>query len=571
MENPDFIAKLNELTSGEDLMAVNRDVNDLKSKLEDYILEEERKIQVEELTAEEKGEAIDKSEAKDELIQLKEQFIELFDSYKTQYKKLRDEQKAVEEKNLGDKVALIKKLKEIVQNEENIGAAFAGLKDIQEKWKAIGDIPRSKRNEIETEYSHLLDDFFYNINIYKELKEHDFHRNHQLKLDVIEKLKALNKLETIKKVENGLKELQDKWNDIGPVPNEEWEKIKEAYWTEVRSIYNKVNRFYDDRREQMKANLDAKRERLEHIQKLVGEIETYDSVKLWDKATKKVLKLQAEWKEIGFGPKKDNEKIWKQFRKACDTFFEAKSHFFKDVHKEFDAIAEKKKALIDKANDLKQSTDWGNTAKQLKQLQQQWKKLGHAGIKHEQRLWKQFREACDHFFSSREKHFWEQDKQFEVNLKEKEALIAAIDAYKPVDDKEKAIADIREFAKQFAAIGHVPIKEKNRIFKAFEEAMDKQYKGLDMKGDEKEKILFEAKLDTLKASPNADGAMRNLRNDIRKQIDHLNREIVQLENNLGFFANSKGADSLKKEVEKKVDGVKEKIGQLRNQLKMIPK
>ena len=570
MESLNFIEKLQEFASNEDLLAVSRDVNELRTKFDDYLLEEERKIQVEELEAEEAGTVVNLDDKKAALLQLKDDFYNAYQVYKEAKKKVVDERNAIETKNLGEKTSLIKRLRETVTTEENIGAAFAVLKEIQEKWKEIGDIPRNKRNEVETEYAHLLDDFFYNIKIYKELKEHDFHRNHQLKLALIGELKKLNELESIKETEAQLKKLQNDWNDIGPVPNEEWEAVKEAYWTEVRSIYNKINRFYDDQRVQLQANLDKKKELLEETRAHVANTEGRDNVKAWDKDTKKIIEIQAQWKAIGFGPRKENDAIWKEFRGVCDEFFAAKKEFFGSVHEKYDAIAEKKKALIAKANELKTSTDWKNTANQLKNLQQQWKKLGHSGVKHEQKLWKEFRGACDAFFNARTEHFGAQDKEYEGNLEKKQELLKTIDAYKPGDDKSQTLADLKKFSTDFNAIGRVPMKQKDSIYKAFKDAMDKLYGALKMEGVEKEKILFQAKIETLQASPNASRLLKDVKFDIRKEIDKHNKEITQLENNLGFFANSKGADSLKKDVEKKVNRAKDKIEELKAKLKMVP-
>lgn len=570
MESLNFIENLNEYASNEDLLAVSRDVNELRSKFEDYLLEEERKIQVEELEAEEAGTAINIDDRKAELVQLKDDFYGIYQAYKEEKKKVIDERNALEATNLGIKTALIKQLRETVTTEENIGAAFAVLKEIQDKWKEVGDIPRNNRNEIETEYAHLLDDFFYNIKIYKELKEHDFHRNHQLKLALIGELKKLNELGSIKETEAQLKKLQNDWNDIGPVPNEEWESVKEAYWTEVRSIYNKINRFYDDQRVKLQANLEKKKELLEETRTFVANSEGRDSAKAWDNDTKKIIEFQAQWKAVGFGPKKENEAIWKEFRGVCDEFFAAKKEFFGVIHEKYDAIADKKKVLIAKANELKGSTDWKGTADQLKRLQQQWKKIGHSGVKHEQKLWKEFRGACDAFFNARTEHFGAQDKEQEENLEKKKELLKTIDAYKPGNDKAQSLADLKQFSTDFNAIGRVPMKQKDATYKAFKDAMDKLYGALKMEGAEKEKILFEAKIETMQASPNAHRLLNDVKFDIRKEIDKQNKEIAQLENNLGFFANSKGADSLKKEVEKKVNRAKEKIVELKAKLKLVP-
>lgn len=380
MESLDFIAKLKELTANEDVLAVSRDVNELRSKFDDYVLEEERKFQVRQLEAEERGEEVPELDTDFG----REEFYSIFDKYKAVRKAKAEEKKAIESKNLGLKRALIKRLSEIVTTEENIGAAFSAFKEIQEEWKTIGDIPRDSRNDIQKEYSKLIEDFFYNINIYKQLKDHDFHRNHQLKLEVIQKLKNLQKEESIKEIEAQLKQLQNDWEDIGPVPNEEWEKLKESYWTEVRSLYNRINRFYEDRRAAQQENLKKKQELVTEITELMTTQQDWKTIADWDKKTNEVLALQERWKTIGYGPKKENEAVWKDFRAVCDQFFDAKKDFFSEINKKFDAVAEKKKELIDKVNKLKTSTQWKETANQIIQLQKRWKELGHAGRKNEQ-------------------------------------------------------------------------------------------------------------------------------------------------------------------------------------------
>ena len=566
MESLDFIARLKELAANEDVLSVSRDVNELRSKFDDYVLEEERKFQVSQLEAEERGEEVPTLETDFG----KEEFYTLFDAYRTARKEKSDEKKAIQSKNLGQKRALIKRLSEIVTTEENIGAAFGAFKEIQEEWKTIGDIPRDQRNDIQKEYSKLLEDFFYNINIYKQLKDHDFHRNHQLKLDVIQKLKDLQKEESIKEIETQLKQLQNDWEDIGPVPNEEWETLKEGYWTEVRSLYNRINRFYEDRRAAQQQNLDQKQALVTEITELMTTQPDWKSTSDWDKKTNEILALQERWKAIGYGPKKESDAIWKAFRAVCDQFFDAKKGFFGEINSKFDAVAEKKKELIDKANELKSSTNWKETSNQIIQLQKRWKQLGHAGRKNEQKLWKQFRGACDEFFDARQKHFDEKDKAFEDNLVKKQEILKAIEAYELPEDKSKALEDLRNFSNEFNAAGHVPMKVKNEIFNAFKKSMDELYGKLKIDGDEKEKVMFQAKIETLKASPNASRLLSDLKFDLRKEIDKQKKEIVQLENNLGFFANSKGADALKKDVEKKVKRAQDEIEMIKKKIKMIP-
>ena len=501
---------------------------------------------------------------------VKDAFYLIYNDYKAKKKAVIDKRNSLEITNLQEKKALITKLREVVTKEENIGSAFSAFKEIQENWKTVGDIPRANRNEIQAEYSKLLEDFFYNIKIYKELKDYDFNRNYQLKMEIIEKLKILIELKNIKDLETQLKGIQNDWEDIGPVPNEKWEEVKDAYWTEVRSSYDRINRFYDDRRILQQENLKQKEALLTEVKELAATVPTLETLKDWDSKTSAVLEIQKKWKSVGFGPKKENEVIWKAFRAACDEFFNAKKEFFGKVNEQFDGIAKQKQELIDKAIALKASTDWKETSNQLIQLQKQWKTLGHAGRKNEQKLWKAFRTACDDFFNSKNSHFSEQDKAYEDNLTAKNDILKEIDSAKLPEDKKEALAILKEFSNKFNAIGRVPMKTKDAIFKSFKDAMDKQYGALKMDSNEKDAIMFEAKIETIKASPRAADLFYGMKQDLRKEIDKEMKEINLLENNLGFFANSKGADALKKDVEKKVNRSKEKINEIKQKLKMVP-
>ena len=562
----DFIAALKEFAGQEDVLSVSRDVNELRSKFEDYVLEEERKFQILELEAEEKGEP--KPEMEGDFG--KEEFYAIYDIYKVERKRIIDERNASEAENLKSKRALITRLQGVVSTEENIGAAFGAFKEIQEQWKEVGSIPRDKRNDIQKEYSKLLEDFFYNINIYKQLKEHDFKKNHTMKLEIIENLKSLQKEEKMKELENQLRSLQNDWDEVGPVPNDQWELLKESYWTEVRSLQNRLNRFYEDRRDQQKENIDKKRALITELNEVLTDQENWDSTKAWEAKTKLVLDIQNRWKTIGFGPRKENELIWKEFRGVCDTFFDGKKAFYAVVNSKFDGVAKQKQDLVDKAIALKDQTNWKETTEQLIRLQKEWKKLGHAGRKNEQKLWKDFRGACDSFFNSKQKHFGAQDAEYEANGVLKQELLAKMEAYKADKDKSKALADLKQFSADFNAIGRVPMKMKDDTYKSFKSIMDQHYGSLKMEGAEKEKILFQARIDTIIASPKAAKLFSDLKFDLRKDIDKEKKEIHQLENNLGFFANSKGADALKKQVEVKVKKAEDRINVIKQKLKMIP-
>ncbi|PWH85300.1 DUF349 domain-containing protein [Brumimicrobium oceani] len=565
MEKREFIDALKELTEKENVLSTGREVNELRTQFEDYLIEATRQYQIAELEAKEKNEEFTQEEW---MIPLKEEFYEIFSPYKEKRKAIIDAKRLEEDENLKKKRALITQLQTVITNEENIGAAFSAHKEINDKWKKIGDIPREKRNDIQQEYSRLLEQFFYNINIYKEIKDYDFKKNYEAKKELLTQIKGLSKLEKIKEVEAAIKQLQNEWEDVGPTTQEHWEELKDDYYSTVNKIYDRIRSFYDERREKMQENIVKKNELIAKTEAVLSL--TKDSVKDWSAQTKEILGLQKEWKTIGFGPKKENDEVWKKFRSLCDDFFALKSEFFKDIQQEYDKIAEGKKKLIEKVNALKDNTDWGPTTKAIIDVQKQWKKAGSAGQRNEQSLWKEFRAACDSFFDAKQAHFDQKDKVFEDNLKEKEALIEEIAAFVLPSDKKEAIEALHDFSERFSAIGFVPSKQKDEVFKAYKTAIDKHYDSLDMKGEEKEKVMFEARIKTLQGSGNAAELFEKERQAIRNDINAIQQEIIQFENNLGFFANSKGANALKGQVENNIKAEQEKLKALKAKLKMIP-
>lgn len=565
MEKREFIEALQQLTDQEDILQVGREVNELRTAFEDYILEETRKYQVAELKAKEENQEFNEE---DWITPLKEEFYAIYGPFKEKRKELIDSIRKEEEENLRKKRSLINQLKAVIEDEENIGAAFAKHKEINQEWKEVGDIPRDKRHDVQQEYSRLLEEFFYNMNIYKQIKDYDFQKNYDAKKAIIEELKKLEKVELIKEVESNLKRLQNEWEDIGPTKQELWEELKDDYWTTVKGLYDRIREHYDERREQMKENIELKKQIISKVEEILER--ERDSVKTWNKQTKEVLELQKDWKKIGFGPKKENDAVWKTFRGLCDQFFDEKSDFFKDVHEEFDAVAEQKEKLIQKVDELKDSTDWKNTTHKIINIQKDWKKLGSAGQKNENRLWKQFRAACDHFFDAKKEHFAAKDEEFVDNLNKKKELIKEIEAFKLPSDKQKAIDALQDFAERFAAIGFVPRNDKDAVFKAYKKALDTHYAALKLEGEEKAQVMFEARLNTLKGSGNSKELFQKEKQAIRNEIDKIKQQIIQYENNLGFISSSSGSNPLKDQVEANIKQEQEKIDMLKAKLKMIP-
>ena len=562
MNKIEILKKLLALIKTGEILEISSEIDKLKKAFEAICNSEQKESDSQEKDT-------DNEEDKAESEKLNKDIRAAFESYKRKKKDYYAFIKMEEEKNLILKKEIIADFTKLIENEENLGKLFGKIKEIRERWNIIGAIPQDKHNKIQTEYSKLSEEFSYNIDIYKELKENDLKKNYSLKNQIIHQAKALLKEKKIKEVETSLRKLQNEWDEIGPTFKEHWEKLKTEYWTTVKELYAKIKSHYTDQKKFQKENLVKKLALIEKVKEIVSK-EALEH-KEWDKLTKELLEIQKEWKNIGQVPKDSNQKVWNDFRGLFDTFFDAKSTFYAARNDVFDKKKELKAKLIEKAEELSKSTDWKNSADALKKLQEDWKKIGHAGQHAEQKLWKSFRSKCDAFFRNREEHFKKMDIENEDNLKLKEALIEKIKAYKHKADPKEVIIDLKKFSTEFGEIGNVPFKKKDAIYKAFKNAIDAHYNNLKMDDAEKEKILFEAKLDSLKASGNAERLFQQEKEKIRNKINDIVKEVANYENNLGFFANSKGAEALLKGVNENIEKGKNEIDKLKRRLKLFPK
>lgn len=560
MEN-EFIIKLNELLQQEDLLSISKEVSQLKGSFDDWLLHSEGKQQVEALKAKEEGETIEQID----YAIIKAQFSELFKTYKDAKKQQLEIKNKLELENLKLKKNLITELKDLVENEENIGTAFNGYNAIQDTWKKIGDIPRDKRDEIQKEYSRLRELFFHNITIYKELKENDYKRNTQLKEKIIVDLQTLrNESESIRELEKKLRIGQDEWEDIGPVQHEQWEGLKSSYWEVVRSIYDKINKHYEQHRASQQENLKKKQVILTELKSFLDENQTLNDQKEWRKCTEKVLEFQSNWKKIGFAPKKDNDAIWKEFRGLCDTFFSKKKDFFKIRDNKDRDARDAKKALIDKAKELKSSNDWKETSHALIQLQKQWKTLKGAG-RYEKKLWEEFRGACDYFFTQKENAAKALDKELILNIEKKQAFIASIE-----ERIVKSDQDIKDIISEFQALGNVASTHYNKLMLSFNKAIQAQLSKSDMTPEAADLLMFKSKINGFLSSHDASSQYQRERKALRMKITELENELIKSETNMGYFSVSKGAERLFAQVNEKNDQIKKDISLLKRKIKLIP-
>ncbi|MEO9257546.1 MAG: DUF349 domain-containing protein, partial [Crocinitomicaceae bacterium] len=315
MEKVEFITAMKAYLKAEDLHSVDSEVKDLKVKFNDFIVEEERLQQIAQIEAGEKGEIVAPY-----FDSLNDEFFELYTEFRNKRKEQQELLKTTENECLKQKLILIDRLKKVIEEEEQIGAAYSAQKEIQEKWKNIGDIPRDKRQDVQQTYSRLTEQFFYNIKIYKELKDHDLHRNKQLKETIIEKLEALASEKKLKELESTLKLLQNEWEEVGPTFQAEWDTLKDTYWSKVKVLYDKIKDAYEKKRLDMVENIVRKNELIEKVKELVTESINADSHSAWQQWTEKLITIQEDWKKIGFGARKENETVWAEFRKECDVF-----------------------------------------------------------------------------------------------------------------------------------------------------------------------------------------------------------------------------------------------------------
>lgn len=556
-----LVTKLQEVLSKENMLDFSKEVS---ASIREYksILSDEKylgKEEDEELTEQELEEQKVKNQLDDQLTTLIAQFTE---KRKIAKEKVQEQRK----KNLTEKKKLLKEFTELVEKEENIGQAFAKRKEIQERWKEIGEIPTDTFEEIQREYSILSDRFNYNINLYKAIKDHDLKKNFSLKNQVIFQLNSLLAEKSVKKVQDQLNVLMSQWDEVGPTFQEEWDKLKDSYWDLINEIRAKINTYYKEKKEAYGKNLQEKETLIEKAKEITQQ--SYSSLKTWNESTEALKKLQEEWKKIGTVVKEKNEEVWGNFRAVFDEYFEKKKEYFKELRAESSDNIKKKKDIVTKAEELKLSDRWKETTKEIISLQEQWKKIGHAG-KPEQKLWQDFRAACDYFFEQKKSYFDNRDEIENKNLHEKKSLIEQIVAFSPQEDSNETLAKLKEFSSKFNEIGNVPIKVKDSIYKAYREAIDSHYSKLKIDKQERDKMFFQSKIDNILDKSDAGRMIKDEKNKLSRKLSQLSNEITQYENNLGFFANSKGADSLMAEVRKKINSAKNEMESIKQKLKLL--
>ncbi|MBX7094941.1 MAG: DUF349 domain-containing protein [Flavobacteriales bacterium] len=498
-----------------------------------------------------------------------EEIREMVKDYRVRREELRKNKTESEKSNLKEKQAILAEILRVISEEENISKAYQQFNDLKDKWRNIGSVPSDKHHDIQREFSRLSELFYYNMNIYKELRENDLKKNTGSKMELVDKLIALAESNSLRDLEGGLRAVQREWDHTGAVLKEKWEDIRNQYWDLVKKVEDKIHSLREEREKKQEEFLAAKRRLVEKAKEVAARENT--NQKDWEKHTEELLALQNEWKTIGFAAKEENEKIWQEFRSVCDGFFASKKEFFGELKNVFDENKKKKQTLIEKAEKLKDSNDWKEAGNQLIQLQKEWQKIGSAGKKAEHPLWLQFRAACDAFFNRKKEHFAAQDLALEENLRKKEAFIASLASMEITGSDEEKIARLGAISKEFSSLGEIPMKERERVSKSFRTALEELSQKINIDPNLKETTLLKSRIAALQQSDNAEYLLAKEKQQIRDKINRNNEEIIKLENNMGFFGNSKGASEMLKDYQVKIDDLKKQNDSLKEKLKLFPK
>jgi len=496
-------------------------------------------------------------------VKLKELLLK-FRNQKADYNRKLEEDKKI---HLELKYKVIEEIKDLANRKESINKTFQDFRELQQKWREIGLVPQQNVKDLWESY-HLACEMFYDyIKINKELRDLDLKKNLEAKIALCERAEKLLLEPSVVNAFKILQTLHDRWREIGPVPIDK----KTEIWERFKEITSKINKrhhqYFENLKDNQKKNLAEKTVLCEKVEEI--NLLELKSAKEWEEKSKEIIEIQKIWKTIGFAPKKDNNKIYSSFRNACDTYFNKKREFFAVNKEEQKNNLQLKVDLCVQAETLKDSADWKNTTEEMINLQKRWKEIGPVPKKYSDHIWERFRLACDFFFEKKSEFFSNIDNSYESNLKKKKDLIEKIEKYEIISDIEKNFEKIGEFQKKWTEIGFVPIQNKEEIQTQYRETINKLFDKLKVDDDEKNILKYHNKLNDIYSKPNASHKIKQERDKLIKKLTTLENDIVVWENNIGFFSESKNANSLIKDVKTKIENGKKSIELMKIKIRAI--
>jgi predicted nucleic acid-binding Zn-ribbon protein len=558
----ELIAHLGELLANHPIETIINDVENIKIN---YYKKHKAEIEKARKTFVEQGGELEDFKASDDPYENEiKELLRKYRDLKADYNKNQDEHK---HKNLEEKYKIIEEIKELVKNKESINRTFQEFREIQKRWRSLGPVPQQNVKDLWETYHHHVEAFYDYIRINQELRDLDLKKNLESKIHLCERAEELLLETNVIEAFRVLQDLHEQWREIGPVPAE----MRVEIWNRFKEATSKINKKHQvhfiDLKTEQKKNLDTKTVLCEKAEELCNM--EMSSNKDWSSRSHELMELQKVWKTIGFAPKKDNAKIYKRFRDACDAFFNRKREFYGVFKEEQNNNLQLKIDLCIQAEALRESNEWKKTTEELIALQQRWKEIGPVHHKQSEKVWRRFRSACDAFFERKAKHFSEIDNSFGSNLQKKNDLIKQIEEFQITDNAEEGLKKLKGFQRQWAEIGFVPLKDKDGIQEKYREVINKKFDDLHIDDNHRLLLKFKTKLEDYLEKPNGMQRVRQEREKYITRLKQLENDIVLWENNIGFFARSSNAMTVIKDVESKIENTKKDIELLNRKISII--
>ena len=497
---------------------------------------------------------------------VEEEFKSLMAAIKEKRSALAAEIEKQKEENLQVKLSIIEELKELVESPDDANKSYNEFKKLQQQWNEVKLVPQAKVNELWKNYQLYVEKFYDILKLNNEFREYDFRKNLEIKTHLCEAAEKLANEQDVVSAFHQLQKLHQEFRDTGPVAKE----LRDEIWNRFKAASTAVNRRHQQHFEALKEteqhNLDQKTVICEIVEAI--EFDQLKTFAAWETKTQEVIALQNKWKTIGFAPQKMNVKIFERFRKACDEFFKKKGEFFKLLKEGMNANLEKKKALCEKAESLKDSTEWKETAEILTKLQKEWKTIGPVSKKYSDAVWKRFITACDYFFEQKGKATSSQRSVEQENLGKKKAIIARLTAIDETTDADEASKEVRELMKEWNGIGHVPFKEKDRLYKQYHGLIDQLFDRFNISASNKKLSNFKSSIGNIQSGGSQ--SLYREREKLVRTYENMKNELQTYENNLGFLTtSSKKGNSLLAEINRKVEKLKSDLELVLQKIKVI--
>lgn len=474
-------------------------------------------------------------------------------------------EEAEKENNVAKKLAIIEQVKQLSENQvhEDFNKAYQEFRALQQKWSEIKLVPLAKVNELWKEYQRYVEKFYDLVRINNEFREYDFKKNLELKTDLCISAEKLDEEEDVVSAFYQLQNLHQEWRDIGPVSR----KDREAIWERFKEASTLINKKYQSHFESLKGkeeeNLEAKTALCEKLEAI--DYSKLNSIKDWNKKIKEVLDIQKQWREIGYVPKKWNTKIYERYRAACDFFFRNKNEYYKSLHVEMEDNLKKRIELCERAEAIKDSTDWRKTTQEMIAIQKEWKTIGVVPRKYVDSTWKRFISACDYFFEQKKLSTSSQRDEENKNLELKKEIVDKIINLDTSLSLEESLSTIRELMDQWYGVGHVPFKVKDKVYKDFYNATEAQFDRLNVDKTDRRLDSFRSNISDIAKSDNSKGQLMRERERLMRQFDRMKNELQTYENNIGFLSvSSKKGSSL-------IDNMNQKVKKIKSEIELLVK